>query len=100
MIRAISTFLSANVNYFSHLSQYGSIALIGALTTVDPKYLIEYRCPTDNKLLAKGFLKDSGSMLEAKCRSCGRVSMFTGEDKEILKVRKELLKTGQIPDTE
>lgn len=99
MIRAISTLLNTHIPYIYKISQYGSIALFSMLT-IDPKYLTEYRCPVDNKLLAKGFLKDSGSMLEAKCRSCGKVSIFKGEDKEILITRQELLKTGQIPDTE
>lgn len=99
MIRAISTFLSIHAFHIPYIAQYSSVALMGVLS-VHPKYLTEYRCPTDNKLLAKGFLKDSGSVLEAKCRSCGKVSIFSGEVKEILITRQELLKTGQIPDTE
>lgn len=67
---------------------------------IDSKYLREYRCPTCNKLLGKGFLKDKDSYLEIKCRGCGNLYTFTGEDKEILQVRHELLKNGEIPDTE
>lgn len=67
---------------------------------IDKKYLREFRCPNDNKLLAKGFLQDSGSVLEAKCRACGQVNYFQGEEKEILKTRQVLLRQGKIPDTE
>lgn len=99
MIRTIYKLISINAPLIFNYGHYGSIALMGMLR-IDPKYLTEYRCPIDNKLLAKGYLKDSGSMLEAKCRSCGKVSVFTGEDKDILLTRKELLGKGVIPDTE
>lgn len=99
MVRSISVFLSSHLPHITQFSHYGTAALLGIMA-INPKYLQEYRCPVDQKLLAKGFLKDSGSVLEAKCRGCGKVSTFTGEDKEILVVRKKLLKEGKIPDTE
>ncbi len=73
---------------------------IGAMVDLDKKYLREYRCPTCNKLLGKGFLQDKNSYLEIKCRGCGNMYTFTGEDKEILTIRHELLEKGELPDTE
>lgn len=97
MIRTIFNLFSLNVatvvNLKFHFLAFGALA-------VDKKYLKEFRCPNDNKLLAKGFLQDAGSLLEAKCRACGQVSYFQGEDKEIIMTRKELLEEGKIPDTE
>lgn len=69
-------------------------------TMIDAKFLKEYRCKVCNKLLGKGFLADKESFLEVKCRGCGTICEFTGEDARILKTRSELLKKGLIPDTE
>ncbi len=100
MVRNILNLISVNIHTIAALKMQGiGLALLAGLS-IDKKYLKEYRCPNDNKLLAKGFLKDSGSVLEAKCRSCGQISYFQGEDIDILITRKELLKKGQIPDTE
>lgn len=75
--------------------------ILGAIVSpIDPKYLREYRCPSCNKLLAKGVLADKDSVLEVKCRGCSTICLFKGEDAEIVKKRSELLKTGVIPDTE
>lgn len=98
MLRTTINLIGTNIIAFSGL-KLGMLAL-GMSMKVDKKYLREFRCPTDNKLLAKGFLQDMGSVLEAKCRACGLVSFFQGEDKEILKTRQVLLREGSIPDTE
>jgi phage FluMu protein Com len=68
--------------------------------SVDPKFLKEYRCPDCHKLLCKGFLNDKLSALEVKCRGCGRMCLFSGEDREIVKERSVLIKQGLIPDTD
>ena len=67
---------------------------------MDSKYLTEYRCAECNKLLCKGFLKDSESQLEVKCRGCGRIQAFFGEDAHIVKKRSVLIRQGLIPDTD
>lgn len=79
---------------------YCGLFLGSVLQQVDRKYLREYRCPSCNKLLSKGFLRDKQSFLEVKCRGCGHLATFQGEDKEIIEVRSELLQEGSIPDTE
>ena len=67
---------------------------------VDSKYLTEYRCPACRKLLCKGYLRDDSSVLEVKCRGCGKVVQFTGADAEIVKERSVLITQGLIPDTD
>lgn len=99
MFRTLLNQLSLNYQNISLLKIHTLVAFAGA-QQVDKKYLREFRCPVDNKLLAKGYLQDSGSILEAKCKGCGTVSYFKGEDKEILITRQELLQEGKIPDTE
>lgn len=69
-------------------------------TNINPRYLKEYRCQVCHKLLCKGLLQDSSSVLEVKCRGCGRICTFVGEDREIVKERSELIAKGLIPDTE
>lgn len=99
MIRTLYKLVAVNASAFAGMN----IQLLGmslGLTSIEKKYFQEFRCPIDNKLLAKGFLKDSGSILEAKCRACGTVHYFQGEDKEIILTRKELIQDGKIPDTE
>ena len=68
--------------------------------TIDTKYLIEYRCPVCRKLLCKGLLTDKLSLLEVKCRGCGRICQFSGEDADIVKTRSVLIAQGLIPDTD
>ena len=99
MLRATLNFIGMNIMALGSL-KLGVIAIGLTMHQIDKKYLREFRCPTDNKLLAKGFLTDSGSVLEAKCRVCGTVSLFRGEDREIIKTRQILLRQGKIPDTE
>ena len=67
---------------------------------MDPRVLKEYRCKTCHKLLCKGFLKDAESMLEVKCRGCGNICSFTGDDADIIKQRSVLIRQGLIPDTD
>jgi phage FluMu protein Com len=67
---------------------------------VDSKYLNEYRCPQCHKLLCKGFLNDQQSVLEVKCRGCGQICQFIGEDAHIISQRSILIKQGLIPDTD
>lgn len=43
---------------------------------------------------------DSDSVLEVKCRGCGRICAFLGEDREIVSQRAVLIKKGLIPDTD
>ncbi|HEX9664569.1 MAG TPA: Com family DNA-binding transcriptional regulator [Patescibacteria group bacterium] len=43
----------------------------------------EYRCSKDNKLLMKACL--IGGDVEIKCRHCGRLNQFKGDDKLNLK---------------
>jgi phage FluMu protein Com len=97
MIRTVLKLISLNDATLFDLKFH--FLLLGMIK-VDKKYFQEFRCPNDNKLLAKGYLKDQGSVLEAKCRACGQVSYFQGEDKEIIMTRQELLQKGEIPDTE
>jgi len=68
--------------------------------TIDPKFLIEYRCPDCSKLLCKGFLTGSENVLEVKCRGCGKICLFHGEDAEIVRQRSVLIRQGLIPDTD
>lgn len=68
--------------------------------TIHPKLLREYRCKDCHKLLCKGLLMDSDSVLEVKCRGCGRICAFLGEDREIVSQRAVLIKKGLIPDTD
>jgi len=67
---------------------------------IDAKYLTEYRCPDCKKLLCKGFLNDQNSFLEVKCRGCGKICRFAGEDANIISQRSVLIKQGLIPDTD
>jgi len=67
---------------------------------IDNKFLKEYRCQDCNKLLCKGYLSGSESALEVKCRGCGRLCVFYGEDAEIVTHRSVLIKHGLIPDTD
>lgn len=90
---------SESIHYYA-LQASLSFIWIGKTINIDKKYLKEYRCPTCNKLLGKGYLNDKDSYLQIKCRGCGNLYMFEGEDREILKVRHKLLKTGDIEDTE
>ena len=69
-------------------------------TTIDPKVLTEYRCHTCHKLLCKGLLSGHENILEVKCRGCGRICQFQGEDAEIVRQRSVLIKQGLIPDTD
>ncbi|PIN94052.1 hypothetical protein COU54_00520 [Candidatus Pacearchaeota archaeon CG10_big_fil_rev_8_21_14_0_10_31_24] len=62
--------------------------------------LREYRCEDCNKLLCKGFLNDEQSVLEVKCRGCGKICHFTGMDASIIKRRSVLIAQGLIPDTD
>jgi phage FluMu protein Com len=62
--------------------------------------LREYRCQECHKLLCKGYLKDENSVLEVKCRGCGLICTFTGEDAKIIKCRSVLIEQGLIPDTD
>lgn len=68
--------------------------------SIDPKFLKEYRCPNCHKLLCKGYLQDSNSVLEVKCRGCARICTFVGEDRVIVKERSVLIRQGLIPDTD
>jgi phage FluMu protein Com len=70
------------------------------MITIDPKYLIEYRCPDCHKLLCKGSLNGSENVLEVKCRGCGKICLFQGQDAEIVLNRSVLIKHGLIPDTD
>ena len=70
------------------------------MDAIDAKYLKEYRCQTCNQLMCKGHLTDGNSFLEVKCRGCGKVMMFYGDDKEIVVTRANLLKRGLISDTD
>lgn len=72
-----------------------ALAALGIIK-VDRRYLREYRCPTCNKLLSKGYLSDQDSYLEVKCRGCNTICLFQGEDKEIIQTRAELIKDGLI----
>ena len=63
---------------------------------IHPKYLREYRCPTCQKLLAKGIMYDNNTVLEVKCRGCHTVCIFHGEDAEIIKKRAQLIEEGKL----
>ncbi len=67
---------------------------------IDPKVLTEYRCRNCRKLLCKGLLEGRGTLLEVKCRGCGRLCLFQGEDAEIIRRRSILIREGLIPDTD
>ena len=64
------------------------------------KILQEYRCPDCHKLLCKGVLTGKDSEVEVKCRGCGRLCQFQGDDAEIVLNRSVLIKHGLIPDTD
>ena len=64
------------------------------------KILQEYRCATCNKLLCKGFLTGPETAVEVKCRGCGKLCTFYGEDAKIISRRSVLIKEGLIPDTD
>jgi len=49
-------------------------------TTAPDKILQEYRCPNCFKLLCKGALEGSDSAVEVKCRGCGKICAFNGQD--------------------
>lgn len=67
---------------------------------LDSKFLREYRCSNCAKLLCKGTLHGNESVLEVKCRGCGKLCSFYGEDAEIVTHRSVLIKHGLIPDTD
>ena len=67
---------------------------------MDKRFLREYRCKICKKLLCKGYLNTSASALEVKCRGCGNICLFYGEDAEIVSKRADLIKQGLIPDTD
>jgi phage FluMu protein Com len=56
------------------------------LTTAQDKTLQEYRCPNCQKLLCKGALEGSDSEVEVKCRGCGKICAFHGQDALIASV--------------
>ncbi len=56
-------------------------------TLLGAKILTEYRCQQCNKLLCKGFLNGHDNLLEVKCRGCGKICLFNGEDALIVKHR-------------
>ena len=64
------------------------------------KILTEYRCQVCNKLLCKGQLSGLENILEVKCRGCGKICLFQGEDATIVRHRSVLIKQGLIPDTD
>lgn len=102
MLRSISFILTnsfASINSFKdfHSSLLAGIGLAPFfIGQIDRKFLTEYRCPTCNKLLSKGYLKDKDSFLEVMCRTCKTVHVFTGDDAEIIKVRSDLIREGKI----
>ncbi|MEZ4180030.1 MAG: hypothetical protein R3B41_00720 [Candidatus Doudnabacteria bacterium] len=65
---------------------------------VDRNLFKEYRCPSCNKLLSKGYLGTNDSYLEVKCRGCRTVCLFRGEDKEIIIKRAQMLTGGENID--
>ncbi|MDO8659176.1 MAG: Com family DNA-binding transcriptional regulator [Candidatus Parcubacteria bacterium] len=67
---------------------------------MDTKFLREYRCKNCHRLLCKGHLSTIDDALEVKCKSCGNVCLFRGEDAEIVAKRAVLIKQGLIPDTD
>lgn len=69
-------------------------------TSAVAKILTEYRCQQCNKLLCKGFLSGHENVLEVKCRGCGKICTFHGEDAVIVRQRSILIKQGLIPDTD
>lgn len=64
------------------------------------KILQEYRCQQCNKLLCKGILTGLDTAVEVKCRGCGKICTFYGEDAKIITHRSVLIKEGLIPDTD
>ncbi|HVY67812.1 MAG TPA: Com family DNA-binding transcriptional regulator [Patescibacteria group bacterium] len=64
------------------------------------KILREYRCQNCHKLLCKGMLYGTDTTVEVKCRGCGQLCTFHGEDAEIISHRSVLIKKGLIPDTD
>lgn len=67
---------------------------------LDAKILTEYRCQQCNKLLCKGVLTGKENILEVKCKNCGMVCLFQGQDAQIVMHRSMLIKQGLIPDTD
>jgi len=67
---------------------------------INLKALPEYRCKDCNKLLCKGYLEGAQSALEVKCRGCGGICFFRGQDAEIIMKRSVLIRQGLIPDTD
>jgi len=67
---------------------------------LNAKILTEYRCQECHKLLCKGILSGVDNMLEVKCRGCGKVCQFRGQDAQIVRHRSVLIKQGLIPDTD
>ena len=68
--------------------------------TAPAKILQEYRCPDCHKLLCKGILTGSDTEVEVKCRGCGKLCLFHGEDALIVSRRSVLIREGLIPDTD
>lgn len=62
--------------------------------------LKEYRCPRCNKLLCKGHFTCKEDILEVKCRGCGQLSQFLGEDAQTIEIRHELITNGLMADPE
>lgn len=67
---------------------------------LEAKILQEYRCLDCKKLLCKGILKGEDNVLEVKCRGCGKICQFQGEDAAIVRHRSVLIRQGLIPDTD
>lgn len=67
---------------------------------IDFMELREYRCKVCGKLLCKGQLNHADRVLEVKCRGCGNIQIFWGEEAVIIEKRSELIKQGLIPDTD
>lgn len=87
--------------WLDHIYNWQGLPFLGWIgQVIDKKYLREYRCPSCNKLLAKGFLSHKDSVLEVKCRNCATICLFQGEDAEIVEKRAEFLKKGIVPDTD
>ena len=103
MIRTItylihSQWLNLNALRDINIHEYlGGLAWVPFVVgEIDRRLLREYRCPTCDKLLSKGFLKDKDSYLEVMCKNCKKVQFFTGEDAEIIKARHDLINRGVI----
>jgi phage FluMu protein Com len=64
------------------------------------KILCEYRCADCHKLLCKGNLTGGNTKVEVKCRGCGKLCTFHGQDALIVSRRSVLIREGLIPDTD